>query len=387
MRIAIFSNAYLPSISGVVNSITLFRKGLIAAGHEVHVFAPEYEEYEDEESYIFRFPALDLSDQLDISIIVPIKNLIEPAVGGVKPALIHSQHPIWMGDLAVSFARSLNIPLVFTFHTQYEKYVQHYTPIASKLAGLITDEVIKRYLRNCEHVVVPTESIREMLAKDYGIERGVSVVPTPVDLVKFQDIQPEKVRASFGLEGKEVLLFVGRLAREKGLDMLLQAFTLIQEQRPEVRLLLLGRGPYEDALKAKLAKLGFQELVILAGAVPHEEVPVYYAAADLFVFPSTTETQGLVIIEAMAAGLPVVAVRAPGAVDVLTDGGGVLTENKSEAFAREVVDILADSERQRELSSQARRAVERYSITDAAARMLNAYEAALDSWESRDQER
>jgi len=387
MRIAIFSNAYLPSISGVVNSIVLFRKGLIAAGHEVHVFAPEYEEYEDEEPYIFRFPALDLSDQLELSIVVPIKNLIEPAVEGVKPALIHSQHPIWMGDLAVSFARSLNIPLVFTFHTQYEKYVQQYTPIASKLAGLITDEVIKRYLRNCEHVVVPTESIREMLAKDYDIERGVSVVPTPVDLVKFQDIQPEKVRASFGLEGKDVLLFVGRLAREKGLDMLLQAFTLIQEQRPGVRLLLLGRGPYEDVLKTKLAKLGFKDLVILAGAVPHEEVPDYYAAADLFVFPSTTETQGLVIIEAMAAGLPVVAVRAPGAVDVLTEGGGILTENKPETFAREVVDILSDSGRQRELSKQALRAVERYSISDATALMLDAYKTAIDSWESRDQER
>ena len=387
MRIAIFSNAYLPSISGVVNSITLFRKGLIAAGHEFHVFAPEYEEYEDEEPYIFRFPALDLSDQLDISIIVPIKNRIEPTVEGIKPVLIHSQHPVWMGDLAVSFARSLNIPLVFTFHTQYEKYVQHYTPIASKLAGLITDEVIKRYLRNCEHVVVPTESIREMLAKNYGIERGVSVVPTPVDLVKFQDIQPEKIRASFGLEGKEVLLFVGRLAREKGLDMLLQAFTLIQELRPGVRLLLLGRGPYEGTLKAQLANLGLRDLVIFAGAVPYEEVPGYYAAADLFVFPSTTETQGLVIIEAMAAGLPVVAVRAPGAVDVLTEGGGVLTENKSEAFAREVVDILADSGRQKELRDEALRAVERYSISDATARMLNAYETTLDSWENRGQER
>ena len=292
-----------------------------------------------------------------------------------------------MGDLAVSFARSLNIPLVFTFHTQYEKYVQHYTPIASKLAGLITDEVIKRYLRNCEHVVVPTESVREMLAKNYGIERGVSVVPTPVDLVKFQDIQPEKIRASFGLEGKEVLLFVGRLSREKGLDMLLQAFILIQELRPGVRLLLLGRGPYEEALKAKQAKLGLKNLVIFAGAVPHEEVPGYYAAADLFVFPSTTETQGLVIIEAMAAGLPVVAVRAPGAVDVLTEGGGVLTENKSEAFAREVVDILADSGRQKELRDEALRAVERYSISDATARMLNAYETTLDSWENRGQER
>ena len=383
MRIAIFSNAYLPTISGVVNSIRLFRKGLISAGHEIHVFAPEYEGYTDEDPYIFRFPALDLSDQIDISVVLPIKNLIEPAVGGVKPVLIHSQHPIWMGDLAASFARSLNIPLVFTFHTQYEKYVQHYSLIAPKLAGRITEELVRRYLRQCAHVVVPTESIRAMLAKNYGLEQGVTVVPTPVDLMKFRDLKPEKVRASFGLEGKEVLLFVGRLAREKGLEMLVQAFSLIQEFRPGVRLMLLGRGPFEGALKAKIEQSGYRDLVIFAGAVSHDEVPSYYAAADLFVFPSTTETQGLVIIEAMAAGLPVVAVRAPGAMDVLIEGGGVLTENKPEALARGVVDILANTEQQRELSEQARRAVERYSIPDATARMLNAYEVALSHWQGR----
>jgi len=387
MRVAVFSNAYLPTISGVVNSIRLFRKGLIEAGHEVHIFAPEYEGYDDAEPYIFRFPALDLTDQLNVSIVVPIKNLIEPALVGVKPALIHSQHPVWMGDLAASFARALNIPLVFTFHTQYEKYAQQYSLIAPKLAGLITDEVIRRYLRQCAHVVVPTESIREMLVINYGIEQGVTVVPTPVDLTKFRDVQPDKVRSNFGLKEAEVLLFVGRLAREKGLDMLLRAFILIQELRPGVRLLLLGRGPYEEALKAEISKSGLKDFVIFAGAVPHEEVPNYYAAADLFVFPSTTETQGLVIIEAMAAGLPIVAVRAPGAVDVLTERCGVLTENTPEALAREVVDILGDSERQRELSEHARQAVERYSIPGATERMLDAYETALDSWESRDGER
>ena len=381
MRIAVFTNTYLPTISGVVTSIRKFRKGLINAGHDVHIFAPEYEGYEDQEPYIFRFPALDLSDQLNISIVVPIKNLMESAVRGVKPTLIHSQHPVWMGDLAVSFARTLNVPLVFTFHTQYEKYAQHYSRIAPKLAGRITEEVVRRYLQHCAHVVVPTESIREMLTKDYGIRQGVTVVPTPVDLQEFDALHPEKVRAKFGLEGLDVLLFVGRLASEKGLDMLIQAFVLIHQARPGVRLLLLGKGPHEEALNAKLAKLGLKDLVILAGAVPHEEVPNYYAAADLFVFPSTTETQGLVIIEAMAAGLPVVAVRAPGAVDVLTGGGGVLTENTPEALARGVVDILADSGQRRELSEQARSAVERYSIPKATARMLNAYEATLNQWQ------
>ncbi|MGB2894652.1 MAG: glycosyltransferase [Anaerolineales bacterium] len=383
MRVAVFTNTYLPTISGVVTSIRQFRKGLVNAGHDVHVFAPEYEGYEDQEPYIFRFPSLDLSDQLNVSIVVPIKNLMEPAVRGVKPTLIHSQHPVWMGDLAVSFARAMNIPLVFTFHTQYEKYAQHYSWIAPKLAGRITEEVVRRYLQHCAHVVVPTESIREMLTKDYGIRQGVTVVPTPVDLHEFDALHPEKVRAKFGLEGQEVLLFAGRLAPEKGLEMLIQAFGIIHKARPGVRLLLLGKGPHAEALKTRLRRNNLEDFVIFAGAVPHEQVPDYYAAADLFVFPSTTETQGLVIIEAMAAGLPVVAVRAPGAVDILTDGGGILTDDKPEALAQQVVNIMADPAKKRQLSEQARRAVERYSIPEATARMLNAYEAALNHWKRR----
>ncbi|MCJ7825016.1 MAG: glycosyltransferase [Anaerolineales bacterium] len=383
MRIAVFTNTYLPTISGVVTSIRKFRKGLINAGHDVHIFAPEYEGYEDQEPYIFRFPALDLSDQLNISIVVPIKNLMESAVRGVKPTLIHSQHPVWMGDLAVSFARTLNIPLVFTFHTQYEQYAQHYSRIAPKLAGRITEEVVRRYLQHCAHVVVPTESIREMLIKDYGISQGVTVVPTPVDLQEFHALHPEKVRTKFGLEGQEVLLFVGRLASEKGLDMLIQAFAIIHKSRPNVRLLLLGKGPHEDVLRANLRKSKLGKFVIFAGAVPHEQVPDYYAAADLFVFPSKTETQGLVIIEAMAAGLPVVAVRAPGAVDILADGGVVLVEDTPARFSRSVIELLEDPSKRASLREEAQRAVRRFQIPAATGDLITAYEETVERWQRK----
>jgi glycosyltransferase involved in cell wall biosynthesis len=223
-----------------------------------------------------------------------------------------------------------------------------------------------------------------MLIDDYDIEQGVSTVPTPVDLRKFRDLNPDKVRERFGFHEEEVLLFVGRLATEKGLDMLVDAFTLIQALRPGTRLLLVGRGPFEGELKDRFENLGLSEFVIFAGPVPFEDIPDYYAAADLFVFPSTTETQGMVIIEAMAAGLPVIAVRAPGSIDVLNKGGGILTDNKPAALAWGVVGVLADPEKKMELKEQGQRAVERYSISDATEQMLGAYEAALDNWESRD---
>ncbi len=250
MRIAIFTNAYKPAISGVVTSISLFRQGLHAAGHETHIFAPDYEGYRDEEPYVFRLPALDLSEQLNVSIVLPLKSLVDLTLGGIQPAIIHSQHPVWMGDLAATCARELGIPLIFTFHTQYERYAQLYSPIAGKLAGHFTEERVRRYLQQCRHVIAPTESIRAMLASKFGLNEQVSVIPTPVDLDRFRNAKAGDLRTRLGLEDREVLLYVGRIAREKGLDLLLNTFAEVHARRPQTRLLLVGSGPYLEGAEA-----------------------------------------------------------------------------------------------------------------------------------------
>lgn len=377
MRIAIFSNAYKPVVSGVVTSIALFRRGLIEAGHNVYVIAPEYKDYEDEEPYIFRFPALDLPEQLDFSLVIPSKISMAPTVRGIKPALIHSQHPVWMGDLATAFARDLNLPLVFTFHSRYDEYAQQYVPIAPELAGIVTDEIIKRYLEKCTHVVAPTSSIRDLILQSYDADVPVTVVPTPVDLSLYHDLASERVRAALGLENVEVLLYVGRLAKEKSLDFLLRAFAKIVTQRPQTRLLVVGKGPHERRLRRLTRKLDLGERVIFTGSIPHSEVPHYAAAADLFVFPSVTETQGLVLVEAMAAGTPVVAVEALGSVDVLAEGGGLLVPAQEEAFADAVLELMADEPRRRALGREAAQAAQRYAVPVATARLLAVYEEAI----------
>jgi len=385
MRILIFSNAYKPSVSGVVTSIVLFRRGLIEAGHEVYIAVPEYEDYQDEEPYIFRFPALDLPEQLDLSLVIPFKTMMAPTVRGIKPAVIHSQHPVVMGGLAAAFARDLNLPLVFTFHTRYDVYAQRYVPIVPDLAGMMTDEIVKRYLEKCTHVVAPTSSIRDFILREYGTDVPVTVVPTPVDLSQYHDLEPRCVRAALrqaqgvalGLEEAELLLYVGRLADEKNLDFLLRAFARVVARRSQARLLLVGRGPRERGLQRLARKLDLGDQVIFTGPVPHSEVPHYAAAADLFVFPSLTETQGLVLIEAMAAGTPVVAVEAPASVDVLAEGGGLLMPAQEDAFAEVVLELLADKPRRRAMGEQAARAVQRYAIPAAVARLAEVYEAAV----------
>jgi len=380
VRIAIFSNAYKPAISGVVTSISLFRKGLEAAGHAVHIFCPEYEDYEDPEPYVFRFPALDLSESWNVSIVVPIRNLMEPAVRGVQPALIHSQHPILMGDLAISFRRRLGVPLVFTFHTQYDKYAQLYSPLAPRLAERITDELVGRYLRHCDHIITPTESIRQKVMETWAPRAGITVVPTPVDIPVVDEAEVATVRHRLAPEGERLLVYVGRLAPEKGLDLLLEAFHELIQDRSDVRLALVGRGPSEETLRSMAGELGIAGKVSFTGAVPHEEVAPYYVAGDLFVFTSQTETQGLVLIEAMAAGRPVVAVQAPGPADILAEGGGVLVEPDPAAFARAVAELLREEGRRWTLAKEARRAARRYSIAGATEGLLRAYQAALDNF-------
>jgi glycosyltransferase involved in cell wall biosynthesis len=375
MRIVMFTNAYKPSISGVVTSLTTFRRGLIEAHQDVFIIAPDYENYVDDEPYIFRFPALDLPWQIDFSLALPIKNLLEPTIRGLKPNIIHSQHPVLMGDLAVAFARDLNVPFIFTFHTQYDRYIEHYIPLAPSLATRLMDEMIQRYLKRCDHLIVPSESIKAKVEKEYHVEKPISVVPTPVDLSMFKVGEKVALRSSLGWTDDRVLLYVGRIAKEKKLDLLLNAFDLIAKEIARARLVLVGRGPYMEGLKEKTHDMGLGDRVVFAGAIPHEEVPRYMAAADLFVFTSTTDTQGLVLVEAMASGTPVVAVDAPGPTDVLQAGGGVLTEDSPSSFAEAVCALIESPPQLHELSEAASEVAKRYGIRAATRELIKVYES------------
>ncbi len=378
MRIVMFSNNYLPVISGVGTSIALLRRGLLDVGHEVHLVVPEYDDFVDEEPYVFRMPALDLGNQLRVSLAVPFRAPVEVTMQGLKPHIIHSHHPIWLGEVAATFSRDLEVPLVFTFHTRYDEYAQQYVPLMPDLAHTVMREIVERYLEKCTHVIAPTESIRDFIQAEYDIDVPVSVLPTPVDLTAYQDLTPAPIREEWGLEKAEVLLYVGRLAGEKNLEFLLWAFARIAEERPGVRLLMVGDGPAKDKLKKLAKQLDVESKVIFTGAVPHAKVPDYAAAADLFVFSSVTETQGLVLTEAMAAGAPVVAVEAPGSVDILTQGGGILVEPQEQAFSEAVLDLLSDEERLKARGEEALQIAQRYSVPAITKRLLTVYETAIE---------
>jgi 1,2-diacylglycerol 3-alpha-glucosyltransferase len=377
MRIAFFTNAYKPTISGVVTSISLFRKGLLETGNELSIIAPEYAGYKDSEPYIFRFPSLDFFHQVDMSLAIPYRRPLEPTVYGIKPDVIHSHHPFIMGNMASSFAKELNIPLIFTFHTLYEEYAQKYVPIAPELAGLVIDEVVERHLMHCNHIIAPTAAIRDLIQNKYLVTAPISIVPTPVDLSRYNDLQPHHIRQMLGLEEAEILLYVGRLSEEKNLMFLIKAFALICAQRPNAYLMMIGKGVDEQILRHLVKKMGLEERVLFTGPVAHEEIPHYAAAADLFLFTSKTDTQGVVLVEAMAAGTPVVAIDASSSRDILSQGGGLLVPEDKTLFASEVIKLLDNQERIESLGREAWQVAQSYNIQAATERLIDVYERAV----------
>jgi 1,2-diacylglycerol 3-alpha-glucosyltransferase len=377
MRIAIFTNSYKPTISGVVTSITLFREGLLQQGHEVFVIAPEYADYKDQEPYIFRVPAIDFSQQVDMTLAIPLRGPLERTIAGIKPQVIHSQHPLVMGSVGASLARHHKIPLVFTFHTLYEEYAHKYVKFIPELAGMVMEEVVDRYLDHCTHIVAPTASIRDRIVRKYAVKAPVTVVPTPVDLSKYTRLEPQKIRAKLGLQDCEILLYTGRLSEEKNLTFLIKSFAQLVHDRPAARLLLVGKGVDEVDLRQTVARLNLKQQVIFTGPVPYAEVPQYAAAADLFVFPSKTDTQGLVLLEAMAAGTPVVAVDADSSREVLKHGGGILVPDQIEPFSQAIAGLLSDKPRLQALSDEALQVAQRYDIPTAVDRLVGVYQEAI----------
>lgn len=380
MRIAIYTNAYKPIVSGVVNAIALLRQGFVARGHEVIILAPDYYGYRDQESGVYRFPAVDLTRKVRFPVAIPWSPRVSRLVREFRPEIIHTHHPFVLGPLALRTARQLGVPLVYTFHTQYEQYA-HYVPLPPRLVKWFTRRRIRRFVEAADVVTTPAASIRDLLA-GYGIEREILVLPNPIDLSRFARTEGPTVRRQLGLaEGELVLIFVGRLGIEKNLGFMLEAFALLRSLAPELplRLVLVGAGPEEARLRELGEELGLGDRLILTGSVPYQTVPSYLAAADLFLMTSVTEVKPLVLLEAMAAGLPIVAVRASGAVDTLTDGrDGVLTELDRTAFARAVLALLCDEGRRKAMGRAARETVERYSLDRVAGEFIRLYEEAVE---------
>jgi 1,2-diacylglycerol 3-alpha-glucosyltransferase len=382
MHIAHFTNTYYPVISGVVRSVSSFRQALCRLGHNVFVFAQEANGFEDNEPFIFRYPAINLRLAGDFPAVIPISSFIDQLLPNLKLDVIHSHHPVLLGSAAANKAEELNLPLVFTFHTQYREY-SHYFPLPQEaVQGFVKgaiDNWLKDYMKKCQHIVVPTESMRKQLADSYGLQDRVSVIPTGIDLTPYKSADGEIVRDRLGWEDDRVMVSVGRLAPEKNCSALIEAASYVLPEHPEFRVVIIGDGPDRENLEEYTRELGVEDRVEFTGKVPFEEIPSYLKAADFFGFSSFTETQGLVSLEALAAGLPVVAINATGTRDVVEDGKtGILTENSSKGLAEGIRRMLEDDDLFKRFKSEAIRGAEKFDIMVQARKLTGVYQQAIE---------
>jgi len=355
MKIGIFTDSFKPYTSGVVTSICTFREELENLGHQIYIFAPSYPGYSENEDGVYRYYSVPSPTNPDYTLAIPIYPGMNSLLKRLDLDIIHVHSPFTMGRVGLHYARRYDTPIVFTYHTLYDQYV-HYVPVAQDLARDVTIKYSKNFCNQCDHIVVPSREVESILT-ELNIITPRSVIPTGVPIEKFNQGDRQWLRKNYSIpEKNRILLFVGRLTKEKNLDFLLDAFKEIHQQAPDTSLVITAQGPMEGELKKHAKRLGLnlKQDVIFTGALPFDTLVNVYYSADLFVFSSVTETQGLVLIEAMAAGLPVVAVRAYGVQDMVDDGvNGYLTPCSIPEFSQAVCRLLDDKETYQSFSQKA----------------------------------
>jgi len=319
MRIVMFTNTYKPHVGGVARSVDFFAEDLRREGHRVLVVAPEFPGAEDADpETLLRVPAIQEFNGSDFSVRLPAPFRIEPLLEAFAPEIIHSHHPFLMGDTAVRVARGRNLPLVFTHHTLYEQYT-HYVPLDSEAMQRFVIHLATDYANFSTRVVAPSRSIAGLI-RSRGVRSPVDVVPTGVDLAFFGSGQGQRFRRKHRIpEDAVVAGHLGRLAPEKNLTYLAHALVQVVAERPAARFLVVGAGPSSEAIQACFDDQGFANRLIMAGELSGQALVDAYDAMDLFVFASQSETQGMVLAEAMAAGKPVIALDASGVREVVSD--------------------------------------------------------------------
>lgn len=381
MHIANFTNTYLPFVSGVVRSICTFRDELSRKGHNVFIFAQEHAGHEDAEPFIFRYPSLPLPLPVDVNAVIPLSSFVDHLLPSLKLDVIHTHHPFLLGSVAANKAQELNLPLVFTFHTQYREYT-HYVPLSvdtvQNFLKSAIDHWLQDFMRRCQHIIIPSESMKDILVNEYGLKDNYTVIPTGIDLKPYQTADGQKIRKKKHWENDIVMISVGRLAPEKNWFTLIQATALVLKEYPQFRLVLIGDGPDRKFLEGLTTELGIRKRVTFTGSIDFSETPSYLKASNIFGFASVTETQGLATLEAMAAGLPIVAVNASGTRDLLKNGQqGYLVDNSAEALAKGIKKLLSSPERMQKFAQAASKKAQLFNIDTLTNQLLDVYEQAI----------
>ncbi|MFA6183719.1 MAG: glycosyltransferase [Parcubacteria group bacterium] len=382
MKIAIFTNNYLPNPYGVTTSIESFRKEFEKKGHTVYIFAPKTKGYDDKNKNVFRYPSLDIKYKIRFPLPIPYSSEIDRIIEKLKIDIIHSQHPNLLGSVARRWAKKKNIPIVFTWHTIYDKYT-HYTPIIpQKFSAYWVIKNSVRYANNVDKIIIPTESVRKIVKKWGVIKDNIEVVATGVDEETFRNGDWKKIREELNIKSdKKIILSISRLTEEKNVLFLTKEVIKVLKRNPKTVFILGGDGYLRNRLIRLVNESKVGEQVFFVGLIEREQIKNYMGLADIFVYASQSETQGTIITEAMYLGLPIVAIDALGVGDLIEDGvTGILSSGKGNDFSKKIDRLLSREKLALSIGNNAKKkAKNNYTSKVCADKMLKIYEKLIQS--------
>jgi 1,2-diacylglycerol 3-alpha-glucosyltransferase len=378
MKILMLTNTYRPFTGGVPRSIDTFAHQFRSLGHEVKIVAPDCEGQE-EDADVIRVPALKNFNGTDFSVQWPVPFFLSEFVANFKPDIVHSQHPFLLGNTALRLAVNLNLPLIYTFHTFYEHYLHHMPGGETEALKRFVITLASGYANLCDHVIAPSRYVAEEL-KRRQVLKPIDIIPTGVDVEAIGKGDAGAFRKKYDIPlDAFVVGFVSRLAPEKNLAFLCDAVLEFLATNPKAWFVLAGTGSLEADLKQRFAATDLGPRIVMLGNLAGTDLHDLYQAMDVFAFASQSETQGLVIAEAMAAGTPIVAVQAPGVEDMVRDGanGRLLAVEDSKAFA-EALEWVAtrDRDAMATLQTNAWNTAQDFSGRSCALRVLALYKTA-----------
>ena len=388
MRIGIFTDTYPPYINGVSTSISMLERALKKKGHQVFIVTvnPENMTYSYEKN-IIRIPGIPTGIyDYRLTGIYPI--------GAIKTIkkwnldIIHSHTEFGIGTFARIIAKQLDIPVVHTYHTMYEDYVQYITHgYFDGPSKKIVEYLTKFYCdKTTKELIVPTKKAYDLFKEKYKVEKNIHIIPTGIEIEKFykENIDKQKlkkIKEEIGLKNDDiVILYVGRLGYEKNIDFLIDNHEYFVRKNKNIKLIIVGKGPDFEKFQEKVKKLKLENSIIFTGPVPYENIEYYYNIGDIFVTASTTETQGLTVIEAMASGMPAVCINDESFKTTVINGlNGYLFNNKKE-YKKYIDALINDNDLRKKIGNQARISTNQYSSKYYAERVLDVYKDTIKEY-------
>lgn len=383
MNIGMFSDTYLPDINGVVVSLSTLENELERLGHHVYIFTTSKHFAQQGKNNVFKLPSLPLITNKQYRVASILSKKLEKAICELNIEIIHTHTEFLTWTFARRMADRYNIKMVHTYHTMWEDYT-HYVPfskyIGPKRVKKLTRTIIKRCGSHSIALIAPTEKTKKYLVRECLFQpEKIHVIPTGIGLDRFRRHQYSEdeiysLRSSLGFHASDkILVFIGRIAKEKSIDVLIAGMQALIKEDTSFAMLIVGFGPAEEELMELADRLGIGSRVKFTGRVEYERIGLYYNISDAFIMASTTETQGITYIEAMAAGLPVIAKYDICLQDLIIDNENGVFFYEDRMFAEAVKRIFDDSELNARIRAGAQKTADRYSKENFAAEIEKVY--------------